>query len=263
MYQSITLNSLKDNQKFKESFLWNNFFYKGIISDKPIDDYLFFENSDYNRESKTLKEHGNLYNLLINYLPAWQEFPLRKESIVFTNDFNTAKGYSVISPSKGMNYAKVFCVIPEKNSQVVMSPASDLWDSFKPFFLNVGIRNQAYSLTDFNGSFRKIANHYGVLDFDSSLEAFNALIQEIIDRREKLSLDESTNFLYHKIIEEGRNFIPKLDEIYAPVSNNFVLLNAEVDMEIEHNREFWTNGNCLLIEYGQLDKVLEFLKIII
>jgi len=262
MYKQLTLDQIKDSQNLKDNFLWDQVFYKGIVSNEVISDYLFFNSENYFRDSATVEEHGNLYNLLINELLDWQAFPLRKKSIIFTNDFYTARGFSIPRPSKGLNNAKLFCVIPKKKSRIMVSPECDLWESFKSLFIGLGVRNHTYSLIHFNASFKALAEYYDIINYDISLENFNELIKEIYTNKKDPSImNLPTQSIHSKIIELQDNFLTVLNNFFSPAYNNFKNIAVESHMKIEKNKELWTDEDCLLINHEKYPFIVDLLKL--
>lgn len=262
MYNILSLDDLKNSDKLKDNFFWNRLFFKGIISGEPISDFLSFSKENYNRESKTLDDHGNLYNLLLNDLKSWQDFPLRKNSIIFTNHYDTARAFAIPRPKKGLNFAKLFCVIPKIDSSLAISPNSDLWYSFMSFFSSVGIRKRHYSLIDFNASFRMIATKFDCFDFDKSFENFSDLVEKIkTSKTIVIDFDIETNILYDYIRKNSNNFLDVFNSDFSPSSNNFCLLKANGSLRIDNDREIWTDQDCILIEYGEFEKLVNDLQI--
>lgn len=262
MYQTLTIEEIKDSQNFKDNFFWNRIFFKGIISSSPISDFLYFENSNYSRESKTLKEHGNFYNMLINELPSWQNLPLRNNSIIFTNDFSVARAFAIPRPSEGKEFAKLFAVIPKKGSKLVVSSESDLWYSFSPFFRSIGINKYTYTLTDFNATLKDLASYFDEQDFDMSLENFNQLILEIKNRKvDTCKMSLHTKIIYDGIVDSSVDFLDLLDKNFSPEFNNFHCVNIEDSTVIKSNRELWTNEECILVNFDKFNDLAALLSI--
>lgn len=262
MYQTLILEDIKDNQNFKDNFFWNRIFFKGITSDKPIEDYLLFKKDDYTRESKTLKEHGNLYNMLINELPSWQSLPLRKESVIFTNDYNVAKAFAIRRPIQGKAFAKLFMVVPIKSARIIVSPESDLWYSFSPFIKSMGINKYIYTLTDFNATFKDLASYFDDQDFDMSLENFSRLISEIKSKKiETSKMNPYTKIIYEVIVDPTVNYIEKLNNNFSPEFNKFQIVDTKDVALIKKNCELWTNDESILVEFSKFDDLVNLIGI--
>ena len=260
MYKVISLDDFKNNN-LKVDFFYNRIFFKGMISSEPIADFLYFNNTNYQRESKTLEEHGNLYNMLLNELPSWQKLPLRKNSIIFTNNFDTAKAFSIPRPFQDKHYSKLFYVIPTIDSELVISPASDLWYSFTDFFQLVGIRKQYYTLTDLNDSFKILANKFGSMNHDKSLANFEKFISKILKQdAQEIDLGIDINIIYKHIIKSSNKYLEILDENFSPSANNFSTIIINDSVNIPNNREIWTNRDCILVEINEYDKIVDIHK---
>jgi len=262
MYGTISLQEFKDNQNYRDNFSLNDIFFKGIISKEPLSDILFFDNSNYFRDSKTANEHGNLYNMLINEMLSWKQLPLRKKSIIFTNSQNTARAFAIPRPAINYNHAKLYCVLPRVGAKIIISPKSDLWFSFEKFFADIGIRKLSYNLTDFNVSVSELAKVYNIVDYDQSIESFENLlirIQKDKDFVGKLGI-EST-LIKDRILAYGGDSLKNLDTLFSPKNNNFQCYRLGVDKIPElTNREIWTDDQCILIDYSIFEKILEELK---
>ncbi len=246
MYSTLSLNEIKNTDNLSETFFWNDIFYKGIISENPISDILIYRKENCYRQSKTLELHGNLYNMLLNELPSWQKFPLRKESIIFTNSENTARFFSIPQLKGNMKFGKLFHVIPLRKAIVITSSKNDLWYSFNKFFADIGIRKLSYSLIDFNQAFSLIARNFDFPEYDTSLSNFEILIQLIRNGLGNINLDIDTNIIYRDILSSD-NYINDLNIKFSPENNNFQAHTESSFKKLETDRELWTDGDCILI----------------
>lgn len=200
--------------------------------------------------------------MLINALPSWQNLPLRKNSLIFTNNEDVARAFAISRPKQGKDFAKLFVVIPKRGSNLVVSPDSDLWYSFTPFFKSIGINKYTYTLTDFNATFKDLADYFEGPDFDMSLENFNKLILEIQNKEVELSkMNPYTRIIYDGIVDASKNYLASLSSKFSPEFNNFQSVIIEAPITIENNRELWTNEDCLLIELSKFSDLVALLEI--
>lgn len=214
----------------------------------------FVKPSEYTRRSANTT---NYYTTLLDNLPSWQKYPKRSKSIICTTDFDRAEGYS---------YNKnTFYVFPAEGSKVGICPQNDIWKSFKEFDYE-----NWEDLSIFNISMNSLLKIYGNLtknyyvddsNYNAMLEAFDYITehkQKIYDAAEILSKD----------VWYGRNIIldvwkrPRFKtqtffdfinkSLLNPDYNDFKLQTYNNNFIAQDEKELWTDGDSVLINYDYI-----------
>ncbi len=262
MYKDIDLTSVKD---FLESEFTNNLIpevklFKGISSSSQINDYLMSSTKKFERPSKTQSKNGNSYNLLLNNLSNWSDMPLRKESIIITNNLEIARSFAFKNAAVDNLNGKVFRVIPKKDSKLVVCPKSDIWYSFTKGLGVIGLRGVGIDLIEFNRNLAEIACSIIVQDFDNNWEQFTNTILSIQSKKYKINtkLSFRSQLVFDWIIKQPINIILKFEEIFDPVLNDFEVTNFNTNITFDDysNNEIWTDSDALLINLEKANGII-------
>ena len=218
MYKDIDLTSVKYflESEFPNNSVPNAKLYKGICSNSQINDYLLSSTKQDERPSKTKSKNGNSYNLLLNNLANWSGFPLRMESIIITNNLETAKTFAFQNAGLDNLNGKVFRVIPKKEAKMVVCPYSDIWYSFTKGLGTIGLRGLGIDLVEFNRILTEIALSTGVNDFDNDWEQFSNTISNIQNKSLKITnqLSHRGQLVFDWIIKQPIDVILKFEEVF-------------------------------------------------
>lgn len=253
MYKDIKISDVKDFilRQFGENP--NICFYKGISSNSGISDFLLTDYSKI-RKSKTSKIHGNYYNTFLNNLDSWQTFPKRENSIIFTNEEETAQAFA---SDKNYKFGKTFVVIPSNKSRIVISPAKDIWESFSQGLGKLSLRGKNNDLTIFNNCLHNIFEAYEVDGSRFNLTEIQTNLKIILNIGTKKELDFATTLLYNSLLKQRDNLPSYFDECFSPEQNGFEIVNYDLKWKLEsRNKEIWTDSLAILINIDLLDEVL-------
>lgn len=228
--------------------------FKGITYTEKLPDCYIVKPTESLRESKTKNEYGNAYNLLLNNLKSWDDFPKRQKSLIVTSSFQTAKSFSSISPISNSIDGKLYHVFPEYNSIIAVAPESDIWISFKNGMSELGLKGNIKNLKKFNSFLKEIFDLIdGYENFDQTWEVFIESItalskKTIVPKTNTMSLEAEC--ILNSLIKNEATLITFLESVFDLSKNNFIteVFNDKLKNKFYDN-EIWTEGNCLLIEH--------------
>lgn len=229
---------------------------------------------------------GNIYTVLLGYLPSWRNFPKRSHSLIMTNNTNDAFGYG----------GSLVYVFPENESKIAVSGYPDvLSDKAFPYMHN-GYGVEISFINNLDDLLEAISSHnptqhtskYSMgnpaflrsADYKTFIDDLNAHTnpKSILDLIKKLWTDpERKNKTYggwasnrqERILKtlivfvrtkdvHGWNWEKFLDYILDPKKNKFELLSLE-DFKTKGmssgRHEMWTDGDCLMVDSHAYDEV--------
>jgi hypothetical protein len=223
------------NKMLKE----RNFFFKGITMPSSGSNYYIIEPQKHRRPGKTKDKFGDAYNLLINNLQNWNNYPKRCKSIILTTSEKTSKQF-------GESYA----VFPLYNASIVISPESDIWYSFRQTLMKAGLAGK--DLSHFNNVITEIVslvNGGRTTDYDWNLMLQSFIKFDNLDFAGKISSQESISFI-KKYTESGMKLLEFLGTIIDPGRNDFKLIkyNEEFRIKEHFDKEVWTDSICVLVK---------------
>lgn len=235
-------------------------FYKGINSSTEIKDFVLIDPKNSTRESKTKELHGDIYNILLNNLKNWQKYPLRKNSIIFTDKQSIAENFS---KNGSGSYGKIFQVFPIHNAEIVVSPEYDIWYSFKKGLAEIGLRGTSASLIEFNSILDNILADYNTQypswDYKSIVDSLQLFIEK--NNQPSKQLEFQSQIVHKKLLEKKLDAEQILNEIFNPELNGFEMKKFDVNFSIESSEiELWTDSTCLLINIDLVEQVLSKLN---
>ncbi len=256
MYEKIEKESIirQEIENFSISMKVPLKLFKGITYSEKLPNCYLVKPLESVRESKTKKEYGNSYNLILNNLKNWSDFPKREKSLIVTSSFQTAKEFSVIYPNSNSIEGKIYHVFPEYNSIIAVAPERDIWISFKNGMTQLGLKGYAKNLKKFNVLLKEIFESIeGYGDFDDNWDFF---IQSIIELSKK-TIKPKTSFLsleaenlLSSFISNESSIINFIEDVFDFNKNDFSLKVFNEGLgNIFYDNEIWTEGNCLLIEH--------------
>jgi hypothetical protein len=261
-YNLLEFDELKKEitEKYRDAFNVKLKLYKGITSvENELLDYYIFDPKTVVRQSKTVKENGNIYNLLLNNLQNWKTLPKREKSIITSSNLKTANAYGRPSKGKGLRYGKTYVVIPLLNEPIVISYKSDILFSFQKALLHFNLKGKNNSLVAFNSFMYEIFKAAGVqegFDFDWKLfcEHLNKISKSNHLPKAKLSFEAS---IIYEVLKRNSIAIDEyLNNIFDPRKNEFVVTNYSLNLEGKeyYDREVWTESECLLINHEKIEE---------
>jgi hypothetical protein len=262
LYKDIDLTSVKNflESEFTKNHLPEVKLYKGICSNSHINDYLMSSTKQFERPSKTESKNGNSYNLLFNNLTNWSKLPLRKKSIIITNNLETAKAFAYKNALANNLNGKVFRVFPKSDAELVVCPKSDIWYSFTKGLGLIGLRGGGIDLVELNSTLAEIADSIEVQDFDDNWENFTSTISKIQNKNSKMAkqLSFRSQLVYDWIIKQPIDVLLKFDEIFDPFLNGFQVIsfNDIKPFNDNSNNEIWTDSDTLLINVEKVNDII-------
>ena len=279
VYKEKDINSI-DFSRYKfaiENMIENGIaFIRGINIEKDI---MIQDPKQYRR--KTLdKNKLHYHEYYIDYSPYWKEYPKRYNSLMFLSydmyydmEKRFKKPPHYLSPVIDQYGKYTYFVFPENNCKIAVSPCEDFIFSF----INYGIDN----LYKFN---KLIFNlYYSITKHSLRPKSYDEWKDKLIDMqiqfKEKInkntitkykSIDKSIsdicnmlkitkNQFYDILLNE--KLIEFIESITNPNKNKFFLVNCDENglSKINEEREYWTDGTCLLINKNLFDDFGELL----
>jgi hypothetical protein len=220
-----------------------NCLYKGINYLENPQGFYLVNPSFAIRKSRTLKETGNIHNLIIDNLPSWENYPKREKSIIFSTLYRTAKIYGIC-----------YHVFPKIGSQVAICPNDDFWNSFRPALIRMGLVGNRSNLITLNNALYEIGLTFGLkkvdfIDwtiFSKFAEDFDSIVPN------SLKISDFSNNLIRKVYEHNHGLISFLNHVLSPSINGFTIDIFNHRFKHIHNSEMWTEGQCLLVKEDQM-----------
>jgi len=220
-------------KNFKMLTLSPNKIFRGVSS---FDDDYGMINTNKGSPRKSANTF-NYMTLLMDNLPSWNGYPLRSQSVICSNEKNTANSY-------GNSYT----IIPFDNSKVGICPYEDVWLSFK-FLDDLGY---TYTVDDFNDHLMYLFEYYKINVDDSKYESLkNGLIElkKLFDKNKLNELDPSFYELF-----EDKDIIDNFNKYFGPSYNGFSKGIENVD-KLRSFNEIWIQGECILINNDSKEPV--------
>jgi len=201
--------------------------------------------------------NGNSYNLLLNNLEGWKDFPQRQYSIIATTNVTTAAGFAKKNETNG----KTFVVIPTRDSLIAIAPKPDIWYSFSYALEQLQINHSGSSLKYLNSYltelFRSTAQN---VQFDTTWERFLEFLNVMTSRKylkPKYISKESKRLL--KVLIDKKTFLMDfMNKTFHPGPNGFQtrIYNTILSCSEFPNNEIWTTSRCFLIELETYLKII-------
>lgn len=248
MYKDIDLNFVEEYFKKEPAALSIPKLYKGISSGNVIGDILLTDPKTNLRPSKTAKEHGNIYNLILNNQEKWKDLPLRQHSVIMTGKREIASSFAF---NGGNSHGKIFLVFPDYDSRLVVCPENDIWYSFTKGLSLIGLRGKNNDLTYFNRFLSEIFTAFEIVNPDLSYKNFIENIDNIRENELKLKkrLSSEAEIILNKIMKSAIDAENLIEQVFDPEINDFAILNYNTELSLDKDKsEIWTDANCILVE---------------
>lgn len=224
------------------------YLYKGIDESLCLDDFISIAPESFQRPSKTQNKFGNAYNLLIDNLGNWSEYPKRSNSVILTSSATTAR-----------KFGTCYSVFPMPNSKIAICPDTDIWYSFRKSLYKIGLAGK--NLDSFNLIIQDII-HW--IKADLHIEYDWSFLIDVLSNIPEYSgnqdgLSPLSNIFLRKVHDSGTNILDLLELIFDPVVNGFKIIEwpADYDVKNSNDNEVWTNCECLLIKSEKLNEIIE------
>jgi len=194
----------------------------------------------------------------VTYLDVWKNYPKRDKSLIFTNNIDTAKDFSM---EKGFDKG-IYIIIPFDAAKIGITPSKDFnMDSFKYYsFLSEKdfvwfvfsilkytypeklTKDQVNNMSDM-GKLEKAVNNFFTTSENKIVADFENLSHEILDITDKEKITPWEAF----------------QKILSPEYNEFKLITYKGDNNSIGSKphELWTEGNCLMIKKERYNKLLK------
>ena len=224
-----------------------NFFLKGIKKDFQVSTYMMIDTLETERPTRESKKNYHFYDLMLNNLDSWSNYPRRNKSIIGTNSLTTAKSYAHRTAG-GLD--GVLAVVPIKNEPYCICPNYDLLFSFRrldPEFKSgndpilIQLNFEIVSSLKLQGlEDEKIRG----LDYTNLMIWLNQINQDTINDKSKIL----KHFLASK--KSAENYF---SEFLDPSVNKFEISSKKI--EISNNcqgNEIFASGKFLLLPYELL-----------
>jgi hypothetical protein len=226
------------------------------FDDKPIwrnissltDKYYLIDPTKHDRKSS----FGlNYYNIIVDNLPSWEEWPKRSKSLIgLLNSFETFYG------------VEKYRLIPFDGAIIAKTNIRDFIGGFKKLQ-----KFNIYLLDNINYFIKKLYQYFSLVykditkPIDTNINNFIYDMSIIEDKLknmsrkqiEKLNFDEHEKILlsfYDYLVLDGKNFMDFMIYYLNPIENDFELLSynqLKTSNIHKHGNEIWTESKCLLI----------------
>lgn len=209
------------------------------------------------RKSRNSKNH---YNLWMSEHSSWLSYPPRNRSIICTTDNNYARN----------GWTDIALVVPKDGARWGVCSSHDLWWSFSRGISEVtgkghGNLKEFFSVLEYLVSLITKKSNDG-MDYDSYPEMISDLKekQKILQEKPELLSYLPSRPDIHLIVEwlskNDFDFIKIFEVVFEPKKNGFRRSTDYMDVSEEHNREVWTDSDCLLVNIGNEDAKVDFLS---
>jgi len=204
-------------------------------------DYLYAKIIEPDKIERVSAFTYNYYTWMINYHPAWSEYP--KRSIICS----TAKQGSE-------SYGTLYRIYPQNGTKIGICPSSDIWDSFNSFLKGHSI---VYKFTDV---FYNLFMIFKLPSYHSTVEKFKAdldillhhygnsvanFINEILSLGINVSIIDFWIKVFEKVYKERISLWDYLGNVLLnPDKNNFRIISEE--SKVNKVREVWFNSSCIM-----------------
>lgn len=227
--ETINLLKTKCSNSLKYCIDNDDYIYRGLTNSNPR--LLTDTSKGKLRKSTTF----NYYNLLLDNLESWKNYPKRQKSIICTTNFSYSKTFGLES----------FIVFPFNNINIGVCPENDIWHSFR-----------STSLIYFGDELNEILNI--ILGsksekFDKDWKTFNKAIKDsekIIKDSDKTINNEyySNRLIWKEIFIKKRKYLEVFNEFFNPNKNRFKLMNSnKLKLKGNLSSEIWFSGKAVLI----------------
>jgi len=194
----------------------------------------------------------NYYTLIIDNSDAWHDYPPRSRSLICSSSKHTASEY-------GEN---LYMVVPVNGSKVAQCQANDFWGAFDDQEyvimglgnLNLGLElllQRFNSAKKFDRSYDQLIDAIESVDEVYETSGLEGLEAEIA--KNKFAID--SEFL--RLVFEGEkkygSLLNALEQYLDPKANKIDLFTTK-NLNLEDDREVWTNGKSYLIELDHIDQ---------
>ena len=204
--------------------------YRGLADEKP---FVYIDPKYFIRRSANT---ANFYTLLIDNSSKWKNYPKRSQSIICSNDYETATGYGF-----------VYTVFPFNGANFGVCPTDDIWTSFT--------YKISHGLIDWIDSLESITRKYGINLDDHKYSTFIKTLKMFDERYKEINDGWNEPSKYAKVEYEKwfKGYTPEkgmkthLDDIFDPKKNGFNLINSLHKLPpAVQDREVWTDSKCVM-----------------
>lgn len=245
----------------------NLLFYRGLNTSEFWEPLYLIDSTDYDRKPLT---GSGLYNLWIDNHSDWKDFSRRSKSLVFSTNYEYAKGFG-----DRRNSSSTYIILPMrenkyKSIEYSVCPKEDMWVSFD--LSKYGVHAD---INDFFDEIIYLMAELNVLGQTESIDSFERMkdcfikFDEILKNptEEQLEIIQSTILFEDE--EETKtlrnNFLRSIRKILSPVSFNskFEILNLEhltsskFLNDRKHGQEIWYEGKALAISIATLELFID------
>lgn len=263
----VSLEEAKNFLKTKatEWDIKSNQIFRGV-KDSKDKKYSIINPSKYNRTS--LMKKDNIYNVVIDNIPSWSDYPNRHQSI-FGHLYNPSNP----NPDNTHNlYGYVNYVIPKDNAKIAICPKSDVryMDVGNTFIENISIMGTPDIFSVINKIFYN--GGLSISKWKYILKIMNEVtlkeIQNIGDSHSIGRIIEDDN---HRVIIEKLNNVMKKEGYsslwdlfnvgFSPENQDMELVNYtkeninNLKIKTSEEREIWTDGECLIVNPNFIDEL--------
>jgi hypothetical protein len=211
---------------------------------------------DASKLNRAARNTDNYANVLTGFLPSWNGWPARYQSIPASTNFSQAKGYG----------SAVYVLIPAENQKIaVCNNSPDFWDNFPMSVdeLNHLLRSLFIQLSDHQQ--RKDARYNDSLDDPKKIIK---MLDTALDKIRNMSPDDLKNAVspnLYRLLQTALSIISEdfpssalkfLNELLDP-NYGCSLVNGYKQIPMDHENEVWFTGKIILIRYNYFNKIID------
>lgn len=242
---SLLKTHCKDAYKYFLNHSGASILYRGLA--EPKAEYFWI---DPKSRIRTSKEGMDYYQIIMETLPVWKDFPPRRTALICSNH-----------EDRITYYGHPFAVFPYDGAKFGIAPDDDIWTSFK------GIEEYGCDLTAWDGFMKFLLSKFfkwaEIANRTDKPEVFVQLLHKIDAAYAELGRDRFGEFLYGKdamlnhiagslvvfLMNYNGNMWEYFAKLFDPAKNNFKMAKGIDQLELYMNKthEVWTDSPAVLI----------------
>jgi hypothetical protein len=206
-----------------------------------------YPNAFITKPSESIRPSAAYYNILIDNLPEWKDYPKRSKSLICSTDTRGAG-----------SYGEVYRVIPLiEGFKLGVCPTHDLWTSFNEGLKLFEPEFHLRGLDDFDLINRELFSYLSSIHGKVDTTTYASILKayEIFESLTSMP----TEIARIRTATRGEKLIDFFNKVLDPVKNGFkhIGYNNSTRIKTENMvgkryKEVWTSADCLLIKESLL-----------
>ena len=233
--QKLSLEKTKElyRENCQEHSFNNTQIYRGVSGQS---EFYYLNPSENERSSPS---SAGYYSLIMDNSGFWSGYPKRSKSIICST-----------SQSYASSFGTPYLVVPYDNSNFGVCSDDDIWRSFD--FSEFG---EIGDLMDFDNHLNKISEK--ILNEKLNTTDFKKFRSQIIEiGRKVVNNSEFSSTLLEKYLNSSADdLLFYIERLLDPEKNGFKVKEYTSNFNLFGNREVWSDGEFLLIQYDLIDSL--------